>query len=187
MKHIFVINPAAGKTDPATTLLPRLQLLFAGREEELEIYMTTGVGDATRFVRERCAASGGEHLRFYSCGGDGTMNEVLQGLAGCANVAMGIVPCGSGNDYVRNFGEEVRRAFLDMAEQLQAVPVSVDLLSTSLGLGIDICAAGLDAQVAYGIPKFRRLPGCGGTMAYTLSILQVLFSRCAAVMHHGMA
>ena len=51
MKHIFVINPAAGKTDPATTLLPRLQSLFAGREEELEIYMTTGVGDATRFVR----------------------------------------------------------------------------------------------------------------------------------------
>lgn len=92
MKHVFVINPAAGKTNGSETLLPRLHTLFAGREEELEIYLTTGAGDATRFVRERCAASGGEHLRFYSCGGDGTMNEVLQGLVGCANAAMGVVP-----------------------------------------------------------------------------------------------
>ena len=38
MKHIFVINPAAGKTDPATTLLPRLPLLFAGRAEAPELY-----------------------------------------------------------------------------------------------------------------------------------------------------
>ena len=53
----------------------------------------------------------------------------------------------------------------------------MDLLQTSLGIGIDICAAGLDAQVAYGIPKFRRLPGCGGTAAYTLSILQAMLSR----------
>ena len=64
MKHVFVINPAAGKTNGSETLLPRLHTLFAGREEELEIYLTTGAGDATRFVRERCAASGGEHLRF---------------------------------------------------------------------------------------------------------------------------
>ena len=56
-------------------------------------------------------------------------------------------------------------------------PARVDLLQTSLGIGIDICAAGLDAQVAYGIPKFRRLPGCGGTAAYTLSILQAMLSR----------
>ena len=39
MKHIFVINPAAGKANATTTLLPRLQTLFAGREEELETYL----------------------------------------------------------------------------------------------------------------------------------------------------
>ena len=82
MKHIFVINPTAGKTDVSVTLVPRIHALFAGREKEMEIHLTTCVGDATRFVRERCAAAGGERLRFYSCGGDGTMNEILQGLAG---------------------------------------------------------------------------------------------------------
>ena len=53
MKHIFVINPAAGKTNVTEALLPRLHALFVGREEELETYLTTGVGDATRFVKER--------------------------------------------------------------------------------------------------------------------------------------
>ena len=43
MKHIFVINPAAGKTNVTEALLPRLHALFVGREEELETYLTTGV------------------------------------------------------------------------------------------------------------------------------------------------
>ena len=42
--------------------------------------------------------------------------------------------------------------------QLAGGPVSIDLMQTSLGLSATICAAGLDAQVAYGIPKFRRIP-----------------------------
>ena len=81
------------------------------------------------------------------------------------------------DDLMRNFGAAGQAPFLDFAAQLQAQPCRVDLLQTSLGIGIDICAAGLDAQVAYGIPKFRRLPGCGGTAAYTLSILQAMLSR----------
>mgnify|MGYP000018026776 FL=1 len=116
-------------------------------------------------------------MALYACGGDGTLNELVQGAAGSASVAVGCVPCGSGNDYVRNFGAAGQAPFLDFAAQLQAQPCRVDLLQTSLGIGIDICAAGLDAQVAYGIPKFRRLPGCGGTAAYTLSILQAMLSR----------
>ena len=39
MKHIFVINPAAGKTNVTEALLPRLRALFVGREEELETYL----------------------------------------------------------------------------------------------------------------------------------------------------
>ena len=176
MKQVFFINPVAGKRDASDLLAPQIRQAAAALNlPEPEIVITRYAGHA-RALTEQFARDG-VPAALYACGGDGTLNELVQGAAGHPQIAVGCVPCGSGNDYVRNFGEEGRRAFLDMAEQLQAVPVSVDLLSTSLGLGIDICAAGLDAQVAYGIPKFRRLPGCGGTMAYTLSILQVLFSR----------
>lgn len=78
---------------------------------------------------------------------------------------MGCIPCGSGNDYVRNFGAPAD--FLDMDAQLAAEAFPVDLLATPQGYGIDIYAAGIDAQVANGIPKWRRIPLCGGTTAYT--------------------
>ena len=76
------------------------------------------------------------------------------------------------NDFLRTFG--TKEEFLDLDAQLAGGPVSIDLMQTSLGLSATICAAGLDAQVAYGIPKFRRIPLCGGEMAYVLSIVEQL-------------
>lgn len=176
MRRVFFINPVAGKKDSSDRLIP--QIRQAASElglPEPEIVITQHAGHAREMAEQ--LASGSEPIELYACGGDGTLNELVQGAAGHPNAAVGCVPCGSGNDYVRNFGKDGSQAFLDMTEQLKAAPECVDLLDTSLGLGIDICAAGLDAQVAYGIPKFRRLPGCGGTMAYTLSIVEALFSK----------
>ena len=76
------------------------------------------------------------------------------------------------NDFLRTFG--TKEEVLDLDAQLTGGPVSIDLMQTSLGLSATICAAGLDAQVAYGIPKFRRIPLCGGEMAYVLSIVEQL-------------
>lgn len=134
--------------------------------------MTTGVGDATRFVRERCAASGGEHLRFYSCGGDGTMNEVLQGLAGCANVAMGIVPCGSGNDFVRSFPE---CDFSDLELQINAEERPIDLIRFNDQWSANICNAGLDADVCKNMSRYKRLPLVSGSGAYIMALIAAFF------------
>ena len=169
---MFIINPAAGKKDASATLLPKIRAAAerAGIYPEIEI--TQGPGHA-REIAARCAKTG-ESARLYACGGDGTLNEVLQVAAGQEHLAVGCVPCGSGNDYVRNFGSQ--SDFLDMDAQLHAVVRSADLIHTEQGYGINIYAAGIDAQVANGIPKWRRLPLCGGTTAYTLSILEAVCS-----------
>lgn len=172
MRRVFVINPTAGKSNAAKWLVPKIRAAAAQTGLPAEIVITTHAGHARQLAAQ--AAAEGQEVRFYACGGDGTMNELLQGAAGCESIAVGCVPCGSGNDFVRNF--PMRQAFSDLAAQLVAEPVCVDVIRTPFGCGIDICAAGLDAQVAYGIPKFRRLPMCGGTMAYTLSILETMFS-----------
>lgn len=173
MKTVFIINPAAGTQNAATWLTPQIKQAAAAARQEILIEQTQYAGHA-RALAERYAAAG-EPVRLYACGGDGTLNEILQAAVSCPSLAVGCVPCGSGNDYVRNFGQ--REDFLDIAAQLAAKTVRLDAIGTNYGYGIAICAAGLDAKVAYGIPKFRRLPGCGGTMAYTLSILQTVFSR----------
>ncbi len=91
---------------------------------------------------------------------------------GTANAAVGGLPYGSGNDFLRTYG--TRAEFTDLDAQLAGGAVPTDLMQTNLGLSATICAAGLDAQVAYGIPKFRRIPLCGGEVSYLLSIVEQL-------------
>ena len=111
-------------------------------------------------------------MRIFTAGGDGTFNEALTGAHGFDKTAVGCLPYGSGNDFLRTYG--TKEEFLDLDAQLAGGAVPIDLMRTSLGLSATICAAGLDAQVAYGIPKFRRIPLCGGEAAYALSIVQQL-------------
>ena len=99
MKHCFLVNPAAGKKD--STFLCTTQIKELCRELDYEILVSKKPGDLTRFARE--AAESGEEVRLYACGGDGTLNEVINGAAGHANVSVTCWPVGSGNDFVKIF------------------------------------------------------------------------------------
>ena len=133
-----------------------------------EIKLTEYPGHATQMAQKY--ARMGEPVRIYTCGGDGTFHEVVQAAAGNLNLSVGCIPCGSGNDYVRNFGGAVR--FLDLEDQIQGREVPLDLIRTPHGLAVTICSLGLDAQVAFGVDRWRRVPGCGGSLAYMLSAAQ---------------
>ena len=172
MQHIFIINPTAGKVDASVALIPQIHAAASRAGLHPTIEVTRRAGQARDLAAKY--AAGGEEVYLYACGGDGTLNEILQGTVGHPNAAIGCVPCGSGNDYVRNFGTQAQ--FLDLDAQLAAQPFAADVIRTPQGCGIDIYAAGIDAQVANGIPKWRRVPFCGGTTAYTLSILEAVCS-----------
>ncbi|MFR3226673.1 MAG: diacylglycerol/lipid kinase family protein [Blautia massiliensis (ex Durand et al. 2017)] len=176
MRWLFIINPTAGKVDASVSLMPRIRAAAARAGIEPSIVVTRHAGHA-REITAACAESG-EEVRVYACGGDGTMNEVLQAAAGKERIAVGCIPCGSGNDYVRNFGTQAD--FLNLDAQFVAECRQADLIRTPQGYGIDIYAAGIDAQVANGIAKWRRVPLCGGTTAYTLSILE---AACGTFRH----
>ena len=177
MRTLFLLNPTAGKADCTRTLPQQINAAAARAglaPEEYTIQVTNHAGHARELANAAAqqARQSGEELRVFTAGGDGTFNEALTGIYGYANAAVGCLPFGSGNDFLRTFG--TKEEFLDLDAQLAGGPVSIDLMQTSLGLSATICAAGLDAQVAYGIPKFRRIPLCGGEMAYVLSIVEQL-------------
>jgi diacylglycerol kinase (ATP) len=127
------------------------------------------------------AAEQDEEIRIYDAGGDGTFNEVLTGAMNYKKAAVGLLPYGSGNDFLRSFG--TREEFCDIEDQLRGGVKEIDMIKTQRGYAADICSAGLDAKVAYGIPKFRRIPFCGGGMAYKLSIAEVLLGKRATRLH----
>ena len=177
MHTLFLLNPTAGKADCTRTLPQQIAAAAAGAglaPEDYTIRVTTHAGHARELSRAAAAAAqkAGVELRIFTAGGDGTFNEALTGAHGFDKTAVGCLPYGSGNDFLRTYG--TKEEFLDLDAQLAGGAVPIDLMRTSLGLSATICAAGLDAQVAYGIPKFRRIPLCGGEVSYLLSIVEQL-------------
>ena len=177
MRYLFLLNPAAGKQNCTIPLVPRLKEAAARAgipEDAVTIRTTAYPGHARDLARAaaQAAQTAGETLRVWTAGGDGTLVEALTGVQGFVHAAVGCLPYGSGNDFLRTYG--VREEFTDLDAQLAGGEVAIDLMQTNLGLSATICAAGLDAQVAYGIPKFRRIPLCGGEVSYLLSIVEQL-------------
>ena len=177
MRYLFLLNPAAGKQDCTVQLIPQIRAAAARAgwsAADYTIHTTEYAGHARELARAAAqeAAQAGDSLRVWTAGGDGTFMEAMTGVQGFANAAVGCLPYGSGNDFLRTYG--TREEFTDLDAQLAGGEVTIDTMQTNLGLSATICAAGLDAQVAYGIPKFRRIPLCGGEMAYALSIVEQL-------------
>lgn len=175
MYTLFLVNPTAGKQDCSGLLIPQLEAAAARSgmsPQRYTVRCTEYAGHAKELARAAAqrAQRAGESLRIFTAGGDGTFNEALTGASGFDCAAVGCLPFGSGNDFLRSFG--TKEEFLDLDAQLAGDMAVIDLMQTSLGLSATICAAGLDAQVAYGIPKFRRIPFCGGEAAYLLSIVE---------------
>ena len=179
MKHIFIINPTAGKTNAAQKLVPQLQQAKERLGVDLDYILTEHSGHAIELARDAVAALGAdEELRLYGCGGDGTLNEVLCGVyenGPRKNVAVGHIPCGSGNDMLRNFGKA--EDFRNIERMLRGTVRTIDLIEANGRLTASICAAGLDAKITHNLPMFRRLPLCGGSVAYDLSVLTCLFGK----------
>ena len=102
MKHIFIINPTAGKSDSRQKIYDMADRLRREHDLDVQCILTKKQGHATELARKLCES--GEDLRFYACGGDGTVNEVANGIIGYDNAAMTVIPVGTGNDWVRTFG-----------------------------------------------------------------------------------
>ena len=116
IKHVFILNPAAGKSEGKADLHTQIEQVCSARGVDYEIHLTSEPGEATTFVNALCAREPDTQLRFYACGGDGTVNETVNAAAPFGNVSVGIYPCGSGNDFVRNFTE--KKLFYDIRQRL---------------------------------------------------------------------
>ena len=174
MKHIFVVNPNAGKNGrDARAILPQIDAYCQKTGLDYEIYRTKAAGDGLRYVRER--ASGGEPIRFYACGGDGTLFEVVNGAYGFENIEVAALPLGSGNDFIRLFGTKEQLA--NVEAQVNGTPIPLDLIRCGDKIAINECSMGMDAEVCAKQADFKKLPMVGGEMAYTLSALWALMKK----------
>ena len=170
MKHIFVINPAAGKDNSFENISRILDAQAV--KVDYELYQTQAPGDATAYIREYCRTHK-EPVRFYACGGDGTLNEVVNGVVGFAHASMSCYPCGSGNDFVKYYGG--KKVFWNLPELLSAKEEYIDLMRVGNKYAINATHFGFDSSVAQTMMNVRRKKLIGGKNAYTTGVVVGLF------------
>ncbi len=171
MKNVFIINPCAGKAAARKNLEERIKEYVANHPETSEILYTTCKGDGTRVARE--VAQRGEEVRIFSCGGDGSAFDVLNGVVGYPNVAIGILPAGTGNDFLKTFCQNEH--FFHIEDQVAGTEYTLDVIQAGEKYCLNQASMGLDAQVCAHKDKFSRLPLVSGQLAYILALLYCFF------------
>ena len=180
MKHYFIVNPAAGKQN-SVEQIKEMILQYSDRYD-LEIHETTAPKDATEFVRSKCRENPETEKRFYACGGDGTLCEVVNGAVGFENTSVACYPCGSGDDFVKYYGG--RKNFLDLEALMNASDDPIDVLSINDSMySINIVNFGFDTKVCKTMIKVRRKKIIGGKRAYVTGVVTALITamknKCA--------
>lgn len=170
MKYVFIVNPKAGAGENEKTVRAAIENL--PQKENCEIYLTKAPGDAMNFVRERSENEKDEKIVFVACGGDGTINEVMNGTAGHENAAVTCFPCGSGNDFVKCF--ENKNGFFDLSSLLEKDWKKIDLLKVGNRFSANVTNFGFDTTVAITINKEREKTGHGNKNAYTKGVVTAL-------------
>lgn len=174
MEHLFIINPAAGKSDKSGELIEKIKSVKT--EDKVTIKITTKAGEATDIVKNYLAGAQ-DFVRVYACGGDGTANEVLRGVIGFKNCALGVIPMGSGNDFVRSFEENTKEDFINMEAMMFGEDIAIDVMECQGRYSMNNMSVGFDAAVAKNVDKFKRLPLVSGSLAYKISIVYCLFTK----------
>ncbi|MBO1436997.1 diacylglycerol kinase family protein [Meiothermus sp. CFH 77666] len=163
----FVINPAAGR-GRVGQMLRQLEAAirqYAG-SSSIEITITQAPGHGIEIAQRAPAGS-----RVVAVGGDGTVHEVVRGIAG-SDKAVGVIPIGSGNDFARMVGLHRQSLGAALHTALQGTVRAIDLgmvnnqpYGASLGIGFDAAVA----RKALTAPTFLR-----GMPRYLYSIFGVL-------------
>ena len=165
MKHLFIINPAAGSRNRTKQYSVAIHEACTVRDLDYRIEVSSAPGECRRIARE--AAESGEEYRIYACGGDGTLNEVAAGAAGFNNVAVTVFSGGSGNDFVKLFSDP--EAFFHIERLLDAEEATFDLIRCNDDISLNICSVGLDARIGTDVANYKRIPLLSGFRAYAVS------------------
>jgi YegS/Rv2252/BmrU family lipid kinase len=149
-KFIFIINPNAGNH--------KIEQFVSNNTLSYVIENTKGPGDAT-IIAHKYASAYGSKCRFVSVGGDGTLNEVLNGMAE-SGAQLSIIPAGSGNDFIKSvipsYKKKQKISYEFISSILTGSPKPIDLAAVNDRYFLNIASVGFDADVVYNAIRFKK-------------------------------
>ncbi len=174
MKYFFIVNPNAGKKNSMHNFVPKVIDFFSSLTLPYQVFETKYPKHAISIV-ESIIKNNDDDIRIIAVGGDGTLNEVIQCCVNKKNVEVGLIPTGSGNDFLKTFGNE--DDFLNLDTLTNSKSFKLDVIKANDDYSINICSVGLDAKVGLNIAKYKKMPLISGSMIYNLSVLEELTKK----------
>lgn len=178
MKYVFVINPISGN-DNKHQIFKRIRSAFRLIDDEMIIEETDHPGHAKEIAADYAAKYGAECV-IVSCGGDGTVHEIANGLAHTQTPLM-LLPLGTGNDFAKKiYGtkkinvDNVIKAFGLYSGKISYDVRPIDLIDYNGEKCINVMSYGLDTKVeTIGRKIAAKLPFLGSN-AYNVAVIPVL-------------
>lgn len=172
MKHLILANPMSGNKR-GIKHAHIIQKLLNKNNINAEILISEHPKYFTKKVKYLVQ---NEQYRFYSIGGDGTLNEIISGLIG-SNSEVVVIPCGTGNDFIKSISQYLSTRKIILSS-LNKTSEKVDIIDIGKhGYCINILNLGFDAIVAQNVDKFRNIPLISGKMKYQLAIFYSLMTN----------
>ena len=168
MYHYFIINPVAGRINHEEIIEILDDIL---KTESYEYNVTEHVLHARQLAFN--AAMEHKAVRIYSVGGDGTLNEVANGIVESGNkeAILVPVPLGSGNDFVRSLGYKKPKTLRELIEKaISCSYTDIDICKANDRYFLNISSLGFDAEVVSNAARYKKNKFIPKGLAYYLSV-----------------
>ncbi len=174
MIYHFILNPKSGRSRKLQNLEDSIKVACRARQLTYHIYYTTQVGDATSYVRSMVNISS-ERQRFICIGGDGTINEIVNSAPCNPNVEFGVIPNGSGNDFVRNFSK--RELFSSIEAQIDGETIPLDLIKCNDTYCVNMVNIGFDCSVVRYAADMKNVKRISPALSYIFGVVVAVFHK----------
>lgn len=164
----IIVNTLSGK-GKGQTALNQVENYFISKEILYKVHKTEYAGHATELAKE---LNKQEHTDLIVMGGDGTFNEVLNGLFDFSKVNVGLIACGTGNDFIR--AAKIPCCVYDAIEIiLKNNPQPIDFIQIKDKRALNVAGAGMDVDV---LVKYQTMKFLRGKLKYYASLIYTLIN-----------
>ncbi|MCX7904824.1 MAG: diacylglycerol kinase family lipid kinase [Caloramator sp.] len=165
MSILFIVNPMAGN-GRALKVSTQIRERMEKAKREYQIVHTKGPEDAIYIAREATKY----FTKIVSVGGDGTLNEVLNGIVG-SKAVLGVIPAGTGNDFAKTIYTSLN--IDDIIETILNGEIkSIDIGKCNQRYFINIASAGIDAEIAHRVQRMKKY--VSGKFVYLTALFKTL-------------
>ena len=179
MKYCFIVNPLAGKGKMVEGVLSDISAACEGAGVDHSVLVSRNIEETRDFIRENAAAVDGE-LSFIACGGDGTLCQTILLVMELPaeqreNISVGVVPMGTGNDFVSNFTDKER--FFNIEAQINGSAYEIDLVKCNDLYSVNMVNVGFDSHVVCKKERLGKKKWLPRKLAYIAGLVITLVRK----------